>query len=127
MSSRKVYSIDTGLVNSVSFMFSENTGPLLENIVFLELKRRFQEIYYFEDKKECDFLVKKKEKIVQAIQVTASITDPKTEKREVEGLKEAMERFDLKEGYIITKDMEKTIDLEGRAIQVKPIIAWLLE
>jgi uncharacterized protein len=95
-------------------MFSENTGPLLENIVFLELKRRFQEIYYFEDKKECDFLVKKKEKIVQAIQVTASITDPKTEKREVEGLKEAMERFDLKEGYIITKDMEKTIDLEDR-------------
>ena len=127
LSSRKVYSIDTGLVNSVSFMFSENTGPLLENIVFLELKRRFQEIYYYEDKKECDFLVKNKGKIVQAIQVTVSIADPKTEKREVEGLKEAMERFDLKEGYIITKDTEKTIDLEGRAIQVKPIITWLLE
>jgi predicted AAA+ superfamily ATPase len=58
-----------GLVNSVSFMFSENTGPLLENIVFLELKRKFREVYYHEDKKEyhedkkeCDFLVKKKEK-----------------------------------------------------------------
>jgi len=127
MSSRKVYSIDTGLVNSVSFMFSENAGPLLENIVFLELKRRFQEIYYHEDKKECDFLVKQKEKIVQAIQVTVSITDPNTEKREVEGLKEAMERYDLKEGYIITKDTEKTINLEGRTIKIKPIITWLLE
>jgi predicted AAA+ superfamily ATPase len=127
MSSRKVYSIDTGLVNSVSFMFSKNAGPLLENIVFLELKRRFQEIYYHEDKKECDFLVKQKEKIVQAIQVTVSITDPNTEKREVEGLKEAMERYDLKEGYIITKDTEKTINLEGRTIKIKPIITWLLE
>lgn len=127
MSPRKVYSIDTGLVNAVSFKFSENTGPLLENIVFLELKRRFQEIYYHEDKKECDFLVKEKEKIIQAIQVTASITDPKTEKREIEGLKEAMERHKLEEGYIITKNTEKTINLEGRTIHIKPITTWLLE
>jgi len=127
LSSRKVYSIDTGLVNAVSFMFSENTGPLLENIVFLELKRRSQEIYYHEDKKECDFLIKKKEKIVQAIQVTTSIIDPKIEKREMEGLKEAMERYNLKEGYIITKDTERTINLEGRTVHIKPIIAWLLE
>jgi predicted AAA+ superfamily ATPase len=127
MSSRKVYSIDTGLVNSVSFMFSENAGSLLENIVFLELKRKFQEVYYYEDKKECDFLVKKKEKIVQAIQVSVSITDPRTEKREVEGLKEAMEKFDLKEGYIITRDTDKIINLEGKKIRVKPIISWLME
>ncbi|MCC4771619.1 AAA family ATPase [Methanosarcina sp. DH2] len=127
MSPRKVYSIDTGLVNAVSFMFSENTGPLLENIVFLELKRRFQEIYYHEDKKECDFLVKEKEKIIKAIQVTASIADLKTEKREIEGLKEAMEKHNLKEGYIITKDTEKTINLEGRVIHIKPIITWLME
>jgi predicted AAA+ superfamily ATPase len=108
-------------------MFSENTGPLLENIVFLELKRRFQEIYYHEDKKECDFLVKEKEKIIKAIQVTASIADLKTEKREIEGLKEAMEKHNLKEGYIITKDTEKTINLEGRVIHIKPIITWLME
>lgn len=127
LSPRKVYAIDTGLVNAVSFMFSENTGPLLENIVFLELKRRLQEIYYHEDKKECDFLVKEKEKIIQAIQVTASIADLKTEKREIEGLKEAMEKYNLKEGYIITKDTEKTINLKGRIIHIKPIITWLLE
>jgi len=127
LSPRKVYSIDTGLVNAVSFMFSENAGSLLENIVFLELKRCFKEIYYHEDKKECDFLIKEKERIVQAIQVTVSIADPNTEKREIEGLMEAMERYDLKEGYIITKDTEKTIDLEGRTVYVKPVITWLLE
>ncbi len=127
LSPRKVYAIDTGLVNAVSFMFSENAGSLLENIVFLELKRRFKEIYYHEDKKECDFLVKQKEKIVQAIQVTVSIADPNTEKREMEGLMEAMERYDLKEGYIITKDTEKTINLEGRTVYVKPVITWLLK
>ena len=127
LSPRKVYAIDPGLVNAVSFMFSENTGILLENIVFLELKRRLQEIYYHEDKKECDFLVKEKEKIIQAIQVTASIADLKTEKREIEGLKEAMEKYNLKKGYIITKDTEKTINLEGRIIHIKPIITWLLE
>lgn len=127
MSPRKVYSIDTGLINAVSFKFSENTGPLLENIVFMELKRRFQEIYYYEGKKECDFLIKEKEKITQAIQVTASIADPNTEKREIEGLKEAMEMYDLKTGYIITKDVEKTINLEDKTIYIKPITTWLLK
>jgi predicted AAA+ superfamily ATPase len=127
MSPRKVYSIDTGLINAVSFKFSENTGSLLENIVFMELKRRFQEIYYHEGKKECDFLVKEKEKITQAIQVTASIADPNTEKREIEGLKEAMEMYNLKTGYIITKDVEKTINFEDKTISIKPITTWLLE
>lgn len=127
MSPRKVYSIDTGLINAVSFKFSENTGPLLENIVFMELERRFQEIYYHEGKKECDFLVKEKEKITQAIQVTASIADPNTEKREIQGLKEAMETYNLKTGYIITKDVEKTINLKDKTIYIKPITTWLLE
>ena len=56
---KKIFSIDTGLVRAVSFAFSENYGQLLENIVFLELKRRGKEIYYYLNKQECDFVDRK--------------------------------------------------------------------
>jgi len=54
---RKVYSIDTGLVAANSISFSDDNGRLLENLVFLHLRRSYSEIYYFSEKKECDFIV----------------------------------------------------------------------
>ena len=43
---KKVYAIDTRLVNAIEFSFSKNMGKALENMIFLELKRRAEEIYY---------------------------------------------------------------------------------
>ena len=51
----KTYSADTGLCRRVG---SEDMGRILENIVFIELMRRGREVYYFEEKQECDFVVK---------------------------------------------------------------------
>ena len=124
---KKVYIIDTGFANSISFKFSEDYGRLLENIVFLELKRNGLEIYYHRQKKECDFIIKDGLDIIQAIQVTKSLSDINTNEREIDGLIEAMKIYDLKEGLILTDDEETEFSQDGFKIVVKPIWKWLLE
>jgi predicted AAA+ superfamily ATPase len=127
MNKKKVYAIDTGIVNAVSFRFSENKGRLLENAVFLELKRRQQDIYYYEDKHECDFILKSGRNITQAIQVADSLSEPKTKQREIEGLLSAMDVFGLKKGYIITSDTEEQFTKENKKIIIIPFWKWSLE
>ncbi len=123
---KKVYFIDNGMLNSVSFKFSKDMGKLLENLIFLELRRRNKKIFYNRDNYECDFIIQEKEKIVQAIQVTENI-NPENEKREVEGVLEAMNKFGLKEGFIITLDEERDIDIKEKKIYILPVWKWLLE
>lgn len=124
---RKIYSIDTGLANAVAFKFSDNIGANLENVIFIELKRRGKEIFYFRDKKECDFVVRRGLKIIEAIQVSQSLADPKTAEREIEGLLEAMEKFKLKTGLIITESQEEERKINGKRIKIVPAWKWLLE
>ena len=127
VSNKKIYAIDNGLRNSVAFAFSEDIGKMLENMVFIELKRRGTEVYYFKDKKECDFVVRKGLKITEAIQVTRSLADPKTAEREVAGLLEAMEKFKLKTGLIITENQEEEKVIAGKKIKIMPVRKWLLK
>lgn len=127
VSNKKIYVIDNGIRNAVAFSFSEDAGKMLENAVFLELKRRGEEIFYYKGEKECDFLVKKGLKINETIQVARGLSDPKTEKRELGGLLEAMEKFKLKTGLIITESREEERKIEGRKIKIIPAWKWLLE
>lgn len=122
---KKVYCIDNGLLNSVSFKFSDDKGKLLENAAFIELKRRGKEIYYYRKDRECDFLIKEKDRIVDAIQVCEGITED-NEKREFGGLLEAMEVYGLKEGTILTLDKEDKKEIEGKTIKIIPMWVWLL-
>jgi len=122
---KKIYALDTGLVNAVAFTFSENRGKLLENIVFIDLKKQYDSIYYHKDRYECDFLVKSGRAIVRAIQVTQSLHDVGTRKREIRGLCEAMDAHGLKEGTIITEAESEDVVVDGRIIHVVPIYAWL--
>ena len=123
---RKIYSIDTGLINAVSFKFSENKGRLLENLVFMELKRQGNEIYYHKNKFECDFLIKEGLKITKAIQVCYELNNEDKE-REIKGLVEAMQTHKLKEGLILTFDDEDEIILNNKKISIKPVWKWLLD
>jgi len=127
INNRKIYAIDTGLVNAVSFQFSENRGRILENLVFIELKRRNSDIFYFEDQKECDFLIKEGISITKAIQVAFDLSDPATNKRELDGLISAMEKFNLKNGLMITGDKEEKIIYKNRKIEIIPLWKWLLK
>lgn len=119
---RKVYAIDTGLVNAVRFDFSEEYGRTLENVVFLELLRRGQEVYYDEKDGQCDFLIKSGRDFEHAIQVTKTLEDNR--EREIRGLEEAMETYDLKKGLILTENQKESI--EDEHIDVMPVWSWLL-
>lgn len=122
---KKAYTIDNGFISAVSFSFSENYGRFLENAVFLGLLEAGKEIYYYFGKHECDFVVKKGGNITETIQVT-KILDNKNEKRELRGLLEAMEKFNLKEGMIITEAQEEERKIKGRKIRIIPAWKWLL-
>jgi len=122
----KIYCIDNGLINLVSFKFSENKGRLYENLVFLELMRRNHEIYYHSVKNECDFIVKRQLEIINAIQVAVNLTDEKTRKREINGLIEALKEYNLKEGLIITDDQYEDLIVDELKIKIRPLWFWLL-
>ncbi|MFH1288860.1 MAG: ATP-binding protein [bacterium] len=132
-SPRKVYCIDTGLANAVGFRFSENSGRLLENIVFLEFKRRQSknskiEIYYWKDvqHREVDFVLKEGLKVTQLVQVCQQLGDFKIRERETSSLLKAMDEFAINEGLIISEDAEEELSLEGKKIKIVPLWKWLL-
>lgn len=122
---RKIYGIDTGMIKAVSFRFSEDAGRYLENLVFLELKRREKEIYYYKDEGECDFIVRKGLKISEAIQVTTELNQVNTQ-REINGLLSAIKKYNLKEGLILTNDTEENRKIGDIRIKIMPIWKWLL-
>ena len=124
----KIYIIDTALGNSISFKFSENIGHIYENLVFLELKRRNKEIYYWKSKKgkEIDFLIKKGLNIEEAIQVSYNLNDKKTLDREIESLLIAKDEFKIKHLSIITEDEEAEKEIGDVKIKIVPLWKWLL-
>jgi uncharacterized protein len=128
---KKVYFIDQALAVAVGFRFGSDIGRLLENIVFLELKRRGHSIYYHYGKKKCDFVLKDGTKITAAIQVCVALDDGKTRDREISGLVDAMQEYKLTSGVIVTSDTlsEETVKLDDKTykIRIVPIWAWLLD
>lgn len=124
VNSKKVYGIDTGLVNFNSLSASPDYGRLLENYVFLELKKQKKEVYYFKKNRECDFISRSSKEVYSAIQVSWQVNSD-NEKREIEGLSEAMNYLNLQEGLIITFDQEDKITNNGKTIRLLP--AWKSE
>lgn len=122
---KKAYFIDSGMARVIGFRASEDKGRVLENLVFLELKRKNCEIYFHRQKKECDFLVRQGINIVKAIQVTCYLEENKD--REIAGLLEALNSHDLKEGLILTLDEEYEIKKDNKKITVMPVWKWMLE
>jgi predicted AAA+ superfamily ATPase len=121
---RKVYAIDQGLVNFFSVSGSPDRGRLLENTIYLQLRRSEQEIWYFKGNKECDFICRKDKNTFSAIQVSWQVGQ-QNEKREVEGLLEAMNQLNLTNGTIITFDQEDKFVKEGKTIRLVPGWKWM--
>ena len=126
--SKKNYGIDTGLINSVASQFSPNVGRLMENIVFLELKRKDKEIYFYNDSlgNEIDFVVKEKIKLKQLIQVCYNLNDPATEKREIKPLLQGSKELKCNNLLVITWDTEQEKKIKGKLIRFIPLWKWLL-
>lgn len=125
---KKNYVVDNGLRNAVCFRFSEDFGRLLENLVFVELKRRNKEIYYYKQKRECDFVVMNNLKASQAIQVTQELNKNNKE-REVGGLIEVMRKYQIERGLVLVQDLkEETKEkINNKEIKFVSLWKWLLE
>lgn len=121
---RKVYSIDLGLTDAISTSMTQDLGRKLENMVFLHLRRKFTNIYYFDNKGECDFVVFKNGEVVEIIQVCYDLNSDNL-KRELDGLMKALQFFNKKNGTLITFDTSDTI-IEGECvINVVPAYKYL--
>lgn len=116
---RKVYTIDTGLVNVNSLSFSKDLGRKLEDSVFIYLRKRFKEIYYFSEKRECDFVIVEKGEVREIIQVCYQLNQDNLD-RELNGLFEALQFFNKVEGSIITFNQSDKFEKEGKIAKVLP-------
>ena len=126
---KKIYGIDGGLVTSVASGVLTNSGHLLENLVFIALRRVYPELYYYKTRtgREVDFVIPDRGGTPQLLQVCESLADPQTEKREVVALLEALEELGLSSGTLVTRDEEKRIETEGKTLQVVPTWRFLLD
>jgi hypothetical protein len=123
---KKCYMIDPAMIRTIGFRLSEDKGRLLENVVFLHLKMKGLEIYFHKNTKECDFIIRKNNQIIQAIQVSLNLSNEKVKNREIDGLIEAMKTYDLQEGFIITENEQSILEIEQFKIRIIPIWKWLL-
>ena len=118
----KIYLADNGLARRVT---SEDNGRLLENAAFLELHRRGNELYYFDEGHECDFIARDSQGGLSAYQVAWELTE-KNLKREQEGLVAACQRLNVTKGTIITFNESREYSLEGIQVSVIPVWRWWL-
>ena len=123
---KKIYAIDNGIIKYNSKSFSPDKGKFLENLVFISLRKDFKEIFYFREKYECDFVFRDKKRKMQAVQVCWKISD-ENQDREVNGLVEAMDKFKLKQGLILTNEQEDEFEINKKKIIVKPVWKWMQE
>ena len=128
---RKVYLIDTAFSSITGVVSTPNLGRLLENIVFLELFRRRlalnYELFYFKKVIEVDFVIYGNRQVLELIQVSLTLTDPKTRKREIRALMVAAKELSPLKMSIVTLNEKQELKEDGKIIRVIPVTEWLLE
>jgi hypothetical protein len=124
---KKFYLIDPGLHNFLTLKFSENRGRLLENLVFLELRRKGHQVFYYKSKTgaEVDFCIYKKGEIA-LIQVCHDLSHIETVNREKRALVAAMKEIGMKYGLILTMDEKRQEESAGYFLEIIPVWEWLL-
>jgi len=122
---KKIYLFDNWYLNAISFSFSDNFWKLVENIVFIELYRKYWEnIFFLKNWSETDFIINNKENII--FQVCYNLTN-ENEDREIKWCVDAMNKFKINSSYLITLEQEKNIEIDWKIIKVIPFYKWILE
>ena len=123
---KKIYGIDTGLIKSNTVSLSNDIGRMLENIVFLELKRKGYELFYFKEKYECDFVAKQNDKSLEVFQVCYNLNED-NKAREFNGMVEALHKLNLPGGIILTFNQEDFFEIDGKRIDIIPAWKWMVK
>ncbi len=135
LATKKVYAIDTGLINFLSFQFSENIGRIMENVVFLELLRKKEmhdkktDIYFWKNYQgeEIDFILREGNTVRELIQVSFSLGSFDTKKRELGSLIKASEELKCHNLTLITWEESKKEKFMNKIIEIIPLWKWLLK
>jgi len=122
---RKIYAIDLAMVDAVSNSTTDDFGRKLENLIFLHLRRKYKELFYFDEKGECDFVAMKQGAVCELIQVCYELT-PDNLKRELDGLYSAMRFFKCSKAQIITFANSDFIKQDEFEIEVIPAYKYLM-
>ena len=129
----KVYVVDTAFASDKEgVLASDNLGWRLENVVLIELLRRtkplFADIFYYKGRdSQVDFVVAKNGKVLELVQVSYSIANPKTERREIKGLKDASKALECDKMTLVTLDTERVIATDRGDIRVVSAANWLID
>lgn len=124
---KKVYCVDNGVVSIASPSFTRDEGRRLENMVFTELRRRYKEIYYYnENQHECDFVVAENSVPRLAIQVCYALT-AENRQREIEGLLDALAFFKMSDGLLLSFNQSDKYIVEDKTIHVMPVYEYFKE
>ena len=121
----KMYLADTGLIRSMNAKMDQEKGWLLENLVFMSLRRGFNKIEYYVTNGggEVDFLVQDNVTLKRRlVQVSWDMADELTFGREMKSLREAMTETGIENGTIVTWDDEREID----GVHVVPAWKWCI-
>ena len=121
---KKVYCIDTGMIQSVTLSSNADAGRMLENAVFIELRRRTKNIWYYSESSfECDFLYGHDSVPENAVQVCYELTSENRE-REVRGLVETCKKFPGVKPLIVTFNQKDKISYDGMIIEAIPSVEF---
>jgi predicted AAA+ superfamily ATPase len=128
---RKIYTIDPAFVSFLPEILGANEGYLLKNIVFLELCRwrtsHHLDIYFYKNNYEIDFVISQNGNIRQLIQVSLTLHNEKTRKREISALLKGANDLKCNNLKIITQDEEEIIVQDNKTIEVVSVIDWLIK
>lgn len=127
---RKVYPVDPALSRTAAFAKPDDVGHRLENLVYLELRRRgLAEIGYLDTDPgfEVDFCGRDPEGRVQLVQVCARLADPDTRGRELRALDAGMAEVGVGDATLVTLYDEETVRVRSGTVRVVPAWRWLLE
>lgn len=122
---RKIYTIDTGLALAFSHRPHADWGRLLENFVFISLRKQALQIAYYRTQQgyEVDFITTDLQNEQHLYQVTLHLNDDSTREREIRALIHAMQECQLIQATLITLEHEEQIKTDEGVIHVIP--AWL--
>ena len=125
---RKIYAIDTGMIEALNRKATPDLGSRLENVVYLHLRKREQsQLSYLKgDRFEVDFVIHNGKKVDQLIQVCLSLQDTFTLEREVRGLVLGASYVKCSNLLLLTWDEEKVLEQDGIEVRVLPVWKWLL-
>jgi uncharacterized protein len=121
---KKIYAIDHAFVRSLSSGILVNSGHLLENIVFLALRRDNQKVFYYKTNtnQEIDFLVKKDDGSILLFQVSETLANQATRQRELSAIELAMKELNVSKSIVVAKNEDEVLEMDYGRIDIVP--AW---